>query len=43
MTNIELIEKIKKTLNINEVDLKLIFQDGYQIFYDGVYVFNLKD
>lgn len=42
MNNKELAEKIKKTLNVNEVDFKLIFQDGYQIFYNGTYVFNLK-
>lgn len=43
MTEEQLIEKIKNVCGISTVDWSLIFQDGFQIYYNGEYVCNLNN
>lgn len=40
---VDVIEQIKKTCRVDKVDIGLIFQDGYSIYYNGEYVCNLNN
>ena len=43
MTDKKIIELVKKKLKIQNVDREKLFQDGYQVYYDGNYICNIKE
>ena len=38
----KIIDFVKEKLNDDNIDTTKIFQDGYQVYYDGKYVGNVK-